>query len=157
MERIKIYLPSVDKCPTISFTMKLFSYLVCLALGFFMIVMSLNELCFHKVAHYRSFALWYTLSNIVWLISIFILLGPKELYTKLLSDDFYTQFIILVGFIALSLFFGFVTSSKGVNIFFSVLQFLSIVVFTYTYLTKYNKSNSENIENTYQSNELMSH
>ena len=157
MERIKIYLPSVDKCPTISFTMKLFSYLLCLVVGFFMIVMSLNELCFHKVAHYRSFALWYTLSNIVWIISIFILLGPKELYKKVLLDDFYTQFIILVGFIILSLLFGFITSSKGVNIFFSLLQFLSIIVFTYTYLTKLNKNPSENIENTYQANELISH
>ena len=152
MERLKLYLPSEEKCPIISFTMKLFSYLVCLILGFFMTVMSLNELCFHKDAYYRSFALWYTLSNLVWLISTFILIGPKEHYKRMLSDDLYTKSFVLICFMILSLFFGFVTSSKGVNIFLSLLQFCSILFFNYSYLITFNKKPTENVENHYLNN-----
>ena len=156
MDRIKTFLPPVEKCPYISFTMRLFSYLVCIVLGFIMTVMSISELCFYQTPHYRNFSLWYSLSNIVWLISTFILYEPKEHYKKLLSDELYIKSIILTFFIVLNLLLGFLTSSKGINIFLSLLQFCSVVVFAYSYLTlPPQNASSENTENPYQNNTLF--
>ena len=155
MDKIKTFLPPVEKCPNISFNMRLFSYLVCLIIGFIMVITSISELFFHDKPHYRSFALWYTLSNIIWLISSFLLNGPREYYRKMISDELYTKSIILVFFIVLSLLLGFLTSSKGINIFLSILQFCSIIVFTFSYLTLSNNPNTENIENSYHNNNLF--
>ena len=155
MDRIKTFLPPVEKCPNISFTMRLFSYLVCLTIGFIMTVMSISELCFYPAPHYRSFSLWYCLSNIIWLISTFILVGPRDFYKKILSDELYTKSMVLTCFIIISLLLGFLTSSKGIHIFFALLQFCSLIVFTYTYLTLSPGRNSDNIENTYQNNNYL--
>ena len=152
MDKLKPFLPPVEKCPNISFTMRLFSYLVCLVVGFIMVVTSICELFLYNTPHYRSFALWYTLSNIIWLISTFILIGPREHYRKLIGDELYAKSIILIFFIILGLLFGFLTSSKGINIFLSILQFISVIVFNYSYLFLSNKRNTENIENEYQNN-----
>ena len=152
MDKIKTFLPSVEKCPNISFNMRLFSYLVCLILGFIMVTTSISKLFFHNTPHYRSFALWYTLSNIIWLISTFILIGPRDHYRKIISDALYTKSIILTFSIILSLLLGFLTSSKGVNIFLSIFQFGSVIVFNYSYLFLSNNSNTENIDNSYQNN-----
>ena len=155
MDRIKTFLPPVEKCPNISFTMRLFSYLFCLTIGFIMAVMSISELCFYPVPHYRSFSLWYCLSNIIWLISTFILVGPRDFYKKMLSNELYTKAVVLTFFIIISLLLGFFTSSKGIHIFFALLQFCSLIVFTYTYLTLSPSRNSDNIENTYQNNNYL--
>ena len=152
MDKIKTFLPPVEKCPNISFNMRLFSYLVCLIIGFIMVITSISELFFHDKPHYRSFALWYTLSNIIWLISSFILVGPKEHYQKMLSDELYTKSIILTFFVILSFISGLLTSSMGVNIFLCLLQFCSIIIFTYSYLSLSNNKNSENLDNTYHEN-----
>ena len=150
MDKIKDFLPPVEKCPDISFTMRLASYLICLIVGFIMTVVSINKLCSYDVAHYRSFALWYTLSNIVWFISSFILIGPKSHYKKLISDQLVTKFIVLVGSIVLGLLFGFLTSSKFINIFFSIVQFCSIIILAYSYQTVPNNNTTEVMENSYQ-------
>ena len=105
MDRIKTFLPPEDKCPNISFTMKIISCLVCLILGFIMTILSANAL-FSTIPHYRIFALWYTLSNIIWLIFSFILFGPREYYRKMISDDLYTQSVILSFFIIFSFLFS---------------------------------------------------
>jgi len=150
MDKIKDFLPPVEKCPDISFTMRLASYLICLIVGFIMTVVSINKLCSYHAAHYRSFALWYTLSNIVWFISTFILIGPKSHYKKLISDQLITKFIVLVGSIILGLLFGFLTSSKFINILFSIVQFCSIIILTYSYQTVPNNNTNETMENSYQ-------
>ena len=124
MDRIKTFLPPVEKCPNISFTMRLFSYLVCLTIGFIMTVMSISELCFYPAPHYRSFSLWYCLSNIIWLISTFILVGPRDFYKKMLSDELYTKSVVLTFFIIISLLLGFLTSSKGIHIFLLYYNFV---------------------------------
>ena len=152
MDKIKTFLPSIEKCPNISFTMRLFSYLVCLVVGFIMVITSISKLFLQNTPHYRSFALWYTLSNILWLISTFILIGPRDHYRKIISDDLLTKFIILCAFIILSLLLGFLTSSKGINIFLSILQFSSVIVFNYSYLFLSNNRSTENIDNSYQNN-----
>ena len=133
MERLRLYLPPVQKCPNISFTMKLLSFLICLVLGFTLTAFSIIQLTY-PIAHYRTFSLWYSLSNLIWLISTFILIGPKENYTKLLSEELYTKSIILSGFVILAFLIGILTSSKGINLFFDFLQFCSLLVFVYTYI-----------------------
>ena len=133
MEKLKIYLPPVQKCPNISFTMKLISFLICFILGFILTVFSIIQLTY-PIAHYKTFSLWYSLSNIIWLISTFILIGPKENYTKLLSAELYTKSIILSGSIILGFLFGIMTSSKAINLFFDFVQFCSLLVFSYTYI-----------------------
>ena len=155
MDRIKTYLPPIEKCPYISFNMRLASYLVCLIIGFIMTVMSISELCFHNAPHYRCFSLWYCLSNIIWLISTFILVGPREFYKKMLSDELYTKSVVLIFFLIMSLLLGFLTSSKGVNIFFALLQFCSIIVFSFSYISLSQKKNTDNVENPYQNNNLF--
>ena len=150
MDKIKDFLPPVEKCPDISFTMRLASYLICLIVGFIMTVVSINKLCSYHIAHYRSFALWYTLSNIVWFISTFILIGTKSHYKKLISDQLVTKFIVLVCSIILGLLFGFLTSSKFINIFFSIVQFCSIIILAYSYQTVPNNNTTEVMENSYQ-------
>lgn len=154
MDRIKTFLPPEDKCPNISFTMKIISCLVCLILGFIMTILSVNAL-FSPIPHYRTFALWYTLSDIIWLIFSFILFGPREYYRKMISDDLYTQSVILSFFIIFSFLFGLLTASKGLNIFFSLLQFCSILYFNYSYLTLSPKKENEGKENPYQKNDLF--
>ena len=154
MDKIKNFLPSPEKCPNISFNMRLASYLICLIVGFITITLSITKLFIYKVPHYRSFALWYTLSNIIWLISIFILIGPREHYRKMISDELLIKSIALTFSIFISLLFGFLTSSKIVNLFFSLLQFLSIIVFTYSYLIKSNNKNIENLDYSLQNNNL---
>ena len=165
MEKLKIYLPPVEKCPNISFTMKLLSFLICLVLGFILTVLSIIQITY-PIAHYRTFSLWYSLSNIIWLISTFILIGPKENYTKLLSDELYTRSVILSCSIILGFFFGILTSSKFINLFFDFFQFGALLVFCYSYIpviirktnTKDNEeelqenSNYENSNNNYLNN-----
>ena len=155
MDKIKTFLPPIEKCPIISFTMRLFSYLVCLILGFIMTVMAISELCFYDFPHYRNFALWYSLSNIIWLISTFILVEPRENYKRVLSEELDTKFIILCFFIILSLLLGFLASSKGVNIFLSLLQFGSVLAFAFSYITYSPNKESDNIDNPYQNNNLF--
>ena len=155
MDKIKTYLPPIEKCPILSFTMRLFSYLICLIVGFIMTVMSISELCFYDFPHYRIFALWYSLSNIIWLISTFILVEPRENYKRVLSEELYTKFIILCFFIILSLLLGFLASSKGVNIFLSLLQFGSVLAFAFSYITYSPNKASENLDNPYQNNNLF--
>ena len=155
MDRIKLFLPHEDKCPNISFTMKIISSLICLILGIIMTILAISALCLHPTPHYRIFCLWYTLSNIIWLIFSFILFGPKEYYRKMLSDELYTQSVVLVLFIIISFLFGLLTVSKGMNIFFSLLQFCSIIYFNYSYLTLPPKLEKEKLENPYQNNNLF--
>ena len=155
MDKIKNFLPPVEKCPDLSFTMRLISYLICLIVGFILTIVSIDKLCFHPVAYYRSFALWYTLSNVVWLISTFILVGPKNHYIKLISDELSTKFIVLICSIILGLLFGFLTSSKFINIVLSIVQFCSIIVLTYSYNSLISYKPPETNQNPYQNNELF--
>ena len=120
MENLKLYLPKVEKCPNISFQMKLLSFLICLVLGFTLTVFAIFQLSYPK-AHYRTFSLWYSLNNIIFLISTFILIGPKENYVKLLSEELYTKSVILSGSILLAFLFGLLTTSKIVNLFFDLV------------------------------------
>ena len=133
MENLKLYLPRVEKCPNISFQMRLLSFLISLVIGFTLSVFAIFQLSY-PIAHYRTFSLWYSLSNIIFLISTFILIGPKENYVKLLSEELYTKSVILAGSILLAFLFGLITSSKIVNLFFDLVQFCSFLVFIYYYI-----------------------
>ena len=133
MENLKLYIPKVEKCPNISFQMRLLSFLICLVIGFTLSVFAIFQLSY-PIVHYRTFSLWYSLSNIIFLISTFILIGPKENYVKLLSEELYTKSVILSGSILLAFLFGLLTTSKIVNLFFDFLQFCSLLVFVYTYI-----------------------
>ena len=149
MEKLKDFLPPIDKCPLISFNMRLFSYLFCILIGFITTAMSIGQLFLYNAPHYRTFNLWYTLSNIIWLISTFILFEPRENYRKMLSDELYTKSIILTGLILLSLLTGFFVPSKEINIFFSFLQFCSVLNYAYSYSSLNDKiqTNAENPKN----------
>ena len=148
MERLRLYLPPVQKCPNISFTMKLLSFLICLVLGFTLSVFAIFQLSYPK-AHYRTFSLWYSLNNIIFLISTFILIGPKENYVKLLSEELYTKSVILSGSILLAFLFGLLTTSKIVNLFFDLVQFCSFIVFIFYYIPSI-KIKNINTEEEYQ-------
>ena len=149
MENLKLYLPKVEKCPNISFQMKLLSFLICLVLGFTLTVFAIFQLSYPK-AHYRTFSLWYSLNNIIFLISTFILIGPKENYVKLLSEELYTKSVILSGSILLAFLFGLLTTSKIVNLFFDLVQFCSFIVFIFYYIPSI-KIKNINTEEEYQS------
>ena len=140
MEKLKLYLPSVEKCPNLSFQMRLLSILICLIIGFSLTAFSIIQLSY-PIPHYRTFSLWYSLSNIILLISTFILLGPKENYAKLLSDELYSKSIILTGSILLGFIFGLLTTSKTVNLLFDFLQFFSLIVFSFAYISSLRKKN----------------
>ena len=148
MENLKLYLPKVEKCPNISFQMRVLSFLICLTLGFTLSAFSIFQLTY-PLAHYRTFSLWYSLSNIIWLISTFLLIGPKENYIKLLSDELYTKTVILSGSILLGFLFGLMTSSKAINLFFDFVQFCSLIVFSYYYVSslKMKNNNIEELQN----------
>ena len=148
MENLKLYLPKVEKCPNISFQMKLLSFLICLVLGFTLTVFAIFQLSYPK-AHYRTFSLWYSLNNIIFLISTFILIGPKENYVKLLSEELYTKSVILSGSILLAFLFGLLTTSKIVNLFFDLVQFCSFIVFIFYYIPSI-KIKNINTEEEYQ-------
>ena len=148
MENLKLYLPKVEKCPNISFQMKLLSFLICLVLGFTLSVFAIFQLSYPK-AHYRTFSLWYSLNNIIFLISTFILIGPKENYVKLLSEELYTKSVILSGSILLAFLFGLLTTSKIVNLFFDLVQFCSFIVFIFYYIPSI-KIKNINTEEEYQ-------
>ena len=148
MENLKLYLPRVEKCPNISFQMKLLSFLICLVLGFTLSVFAIFQLSYPK-AHYRTFSLWYSLNNIIFLISTFILIGPKENYVKLLSEELYTKSVILSGSILLAFLFGLLTTSKIVNLFFDLVQFCSFIVFIFYYIPSI-KIKNINTEEEYQ-------
>ena len=148
MENLKLYLPKVEKCPNISFQMKLLSFLICLVLGFTLTVFAIFQLSYPK-AHYRTFSLWYSLNNIIFLISTFILIGPKENYVKLLSEELYTKSVILSGSILLAFLFGLLTTSKIVNLFFDLVQFCSFIVFIFYYIPSITIKNI-NTEEEYQ-------
>ena len=148
MENLKLYLPKVEKCPNISFQMKLLSFLICLVLGFTLTVFAIFQLSYPK-AHYRTFSLWYSLNNIIFLISTFILIGPKENYVKLLSEELYTKSIILSSSILLTFLFGLLTTSKIVNLFFDLVQFCSFIVFIFYYIPSI-KIKNINTEEEYQ-------
>ena len=148
MENLKLYLPKVEKCPNISFQMKLLSFLICLVLGFTLTVFAIFQLSYTK-AHYRTFSLWYSLNNIIFLISTFILIGPKENYVKLLSEELYTKSVILSGSILLAFLFGLLTTSKIVNLFFDLVQFCSFIVFIFYYIPSI-KIKNINTEEEYQ-------
>ena len=154
MENLKLYLPKVEKCPNISFQMRVLSFLICLTLGFTLSVFSIFQLTY-PFAHYRTFSLWYSLSNIIWLISTFLLIGPKENYIKLLSDELYTKTVILSGSILFGFIFGLMTSSKVINLFFDFVQFCSLIVFSYYYVTslKTKNINEEEYQNENNFNE----
>ena len=148
MENLKLYLPKVEKCPNISFQMKLLSFLICLVLGFTLTVFAIFQLSYPK-AHYRTFSLWYSLNNIIFLISTFILIGPKENYVKLLSEELYTKSVILSGSMLLAFLFGLLTTSKIVNLFFDLVQFCSFIVFIFYYIPSI-KIKNINTEEEYQ-------
>ena len=147
MEKIKAFLPPIDKCPNINFSTRIFSFLVCLVIGFIFTALSIAQLTY-PIAHYRNFSLWYSLSNMIWLISTFIIIGPKENYTKLLSDDLYSKSIFLTGSIILGFIFGILTTSKIINLIFDFLQFFSLHFFSFFYISNINtnKNDSNNIE-----------
>ena len=128
MENLKLYLPKVEKCPNISFQMRVLSFLICLTLGFTLSAFSIFQLTY-PLAHYRTFSLWYSLSNIIWLISTFLLIGTKENYIKLLSDELYTKTVILSGSILFGFLFGLMTSSKAINLFFDLKILYKYLVF----------------------------
>ena len=163
MEKLKLYLPNVEKCPNISFTMRVLSFLICLILGFVLTTFSIVQLAYPR-AHYRTFSLWYSLSNLILLISTFILLGPKENYSILLSDVFYNKSVVLTGSILFGFIFGILTSNKTINLFFDFVQFFALIVFSFTYIsTLKNKNinasedefNNENNNNNINDNYLM--
>ena len=165
MEKLKLYLPPVEKCPNISFQMKLLSFLICLVIGFFLTAFSIFQLTY-PLPHYRTFSLWYSLSNIIWLISTFILIEPKENYAKLLSDELYVKSIIFSGSIIFGFIFGILTTSKIINLFFDFLQFGTLIVFCFSYIPSITKKkvnmeeelqnendvNNNNINNNYLMN-----
>ena len=152
MENLKLYLPKVEKCPNISFQMRVLSFLICLTLGLTLSAFSIFQLTY-PLAHYRTFSLWYSLSNIIWLISTFLLIGPKENYIKLLSDELYTRTVILSGSILLGFLFGLMTSSKAINLFFDFVQFCSLIVFSYYYVNSL-KTKNNNIEEFQNENNI---
>ena len=84
----------------------------------------------------------------IWLISTFIIIGPKENYTKLLSDDLYSKSIFLTGSIILGFIFGILTTSKIINLIFDFLQFFCLLFFSFFYISNINinKNDSNNIE-----------
>ena len=153
MENLKLYLPKVEKCPNISFQMKLLSFLICLVLGFTLTVFAIFQLSYPK-AHYRTFSLWYSLNNIIFLISTFILIGPKENYVKLLSEELYTKSVILSGSILLAFLFGLLTTSKIVNLFFDLVQFCSFIVFIFYYIPSIKIKNINNKEEYQNENNI---
>ena len=142
MEKLKDYLPKIEKCPNISFSMKLISFLTCLMIGFLFTALSIVQLAY-PIPHYRTFSLWYSLSNMIWLISTFILIGPKENYAKLLSDELYSKSVILTGSIILGFIFGIITTSKIINLFFDFLQFFILIYFSVFYISNLKNSNNE--------------
>ena len=154
MEKIKLYLPGVEKCPNISFQMRILSILICLVLGFIISSLSIFQLTY-PLTHYRTFSLWYSLSNIIWFISTFILIGPKENYIKLLSDELFTKTVFLTGSIIFGFIFGLMTSSKMINLFFDFLQFCSLIVFCFYYIPslKIKNINKEEYRNENDINE----
>ena len=154
MEKIKLYLPGVEKCPNISFQMRILSILICLVLGFIISTLSILQLTY-PLPHYRTFSLWYSLSNIIWFISTFILIGPKENYIKLLSDELFTKTVFLTGSIIFGFIFGLMTSSKMINLFFDFLQFCSLIVFCFYYIPslKIKNINKEEYRNENNINE----
>ena len=148
MENLKLYLPIVEKYHNISFKIILISFLICLVIGFTLSVFAIFQLSY-PIAHYRTFSLWYSLSNIIFLISTFILIGPKENYVKLLSEELYTKSVILSGSILLAFLFGLLTTSKIVNLFFDLVQFCSFIVFIFYYIPSI-KIKNINTEEEYQ-------
>ena len=154
MENLKLYLPKVEKIPNITFQMRVLSFLICLTLGFILSAFSIFQLTY-PLAHYRTFSLWYSLSNIIWLISTFLLIGPKENYIKLLSEELCTKTVILSGSILFGFIFGLMTSSKVINLFFDFVQFCSLIVFSYYYVTslKTRNINGEEYQNENNFNE----
>ena len=152
MEKIKLYLPSVDKCPKISFQMRLLSFLICLIIGFSLTSLSIFQLTY-TLPHYRTFSLWYSLSNIIFLISTFILIGPKENYIKLLSDELYSKSLIFISTTILGFIFGLMTGSKVVNLLFDFLEFCSLVFFCFSFISSFKEKNI-NIEDYQNENNV---
>ena len=156
MEKIRSFFPSEEKCPVISFQLGALAYLVCFIIGILTTLMSIYHLIFTVKPHYQSFNLWYTINNLVWFISTFILIGPKSHYIKIKSNQLFPNTVCLMSSIFLSFLFGFLTSSKLINIFFSIFQFGSIVVFTYSYFTlQIKKTQISNNDNVYENNNLF--
>lgn len=117
---------------TLSYGTRIKGFAICFALGVFLSLLS--SILFSITLNLTTFAILYSLGNVVALSSTLFLMGPVAQLQRMFSSTRLIATIAMLGFLALTLMSAFWWQKKGLTILFCVLQFLSMTWYSLSYI-----------------------
>ncbi|XP_013406460.1 vesicle transport protein SFT2B [Lingula anatina] len=120
---------------TLSWSTRIKGFLVCFILG---ILLSVMGSCFLWMGYTGTglllFGLFYTLGNIVSILSTMFLMGPCNQLKKMFAETRIIATIVVIVFFALTLMAALWWQIAGLALLFCILQFLALTWYSISYI-----------------------
>lgn len=123
-------------CPDLSRTTRIIGFIVTVFAGFFLIISNIFKIFDILLFDGKSFAIWYTLGNIVALSSTFFYNGPKQQWSKMMEPVRMLSSLLLILSMILTVVVAIFFTSKMLLIIIVSVQLGCLIWYILSYTPK---------------------
>ena len=160
MEKVKSHYKSIvdnatssSICPELDYKTRIIGFILSFFIGIFMILSSLPQILFVPFGGQSSFALYYTVGNLVCLSSSFFFIGPKKQWENMMKPERKLISILLLFSMLTCILLAVTGVSKLLIIIAIVVQFICLVWYVLSYIPGAQKLCSQCIKNNIESSQ----